>query len=473
MTLLTTAPQCARFTEPCPRQPAEVPPAPASLLLGVLAACQFLMVLDVSIVNVALPAIQADLGLDDSAVQYVASLYAMAFGGLLVVGGRVADRYGRRRVLVGAMVAFAVASAGTGLATTAEMLFVGRVVLGVAAAFVSPAALSLTLTIFDEPASRRRALSVWGAVAAVGGVAGLLAGGLLTDALGWRWVFYVDIAPALAVAILAQRLLPESRIRAAPTVPLASALLLSLSVALFVIATTAGGSNGWTEPGAITAFALATVATTVFAVAERRSRRPLVDWALLRAPTIGGANLSAAILSALIVAQGVFVSVHLQRTAGYDAIDTALALMPLTALAACASVFAGRFIVALGLRSATIASFVSTAIGFALLIPLDDGTSLLGDLLVPFVFLGVGIGTGFVAFTVGATDGVDDERRGVASGIVSTSQQLGAALGLGVLSAVSVGDANFAASFALGTALALVGAAVAAVTIRRPLPASP
>lgn len=425
MTLLSSATHCLELTRPCPERVRDEglrSPANPNVLLAILGFGQFLMVLDVSIVNVALPAMQADLDIAASRVQYVASLYALTFGGLLIVGGRLADRYGRRRMLNIGLVVFGLASAATGVATGEVWLFAGRVVLGVAAALVSPAALSLALTIFDRPTQRQRALSVWGAVAAIGGVAGLLAGGVLTETLGWRWVFFIDVIPALAVAAIGARLLPESRIDDAPGIDLVGAVLLLVAVSSVLVAMTTATDRGWGEPWVIVLLATGVVAGCGLVVAESRMLSPLIEWGLFSNRTLTGSNIAAALLSALIVSQGVFVSIHLQTNAGYNPLGTGFALVPLTAVAAGASFGSGRVIGAIGLRWSMAASFALTSVGFVLLARLDADSGFVVDLLPAFVVLGLGIGVGFVVFTIGATDGVPDRRRGLASGVLSTSQ---------------------------------------------------
>jgi MFS family permease len=401
------------------------------------------------------------------------SLYAMVFGGLLIVGGRLADRYGRRRILHIGLVLFALASLFTGLAVHPVMLFAGRIVLGAAAALVSPAALALTLTIFEAPDDRQRALAVWGAVAAVGGVAGLILGGALTATVGWRWVFFVDVVPALVVAAIGARRLPESTLDDAPAVAVGGAALLLAAMSALVVALTAGATSGWGAPLTIGLLLLAISAAAGFALAERRRPDPLIDWTLFHDATVRNSNVAAAVLSALIVGQGVFVSIHLQTNAGYSPLRTGAALAPLTAVAALASFRAGRVIDRVGLRLAGIASFLLIGIGYLGLARLDGVGSYPVELLPALVVLGAGIGVGFVTATIGATATVPDRQRGVASGAVSTAQQLGAAVGIGALGAITAAttDPTFATTFAAGALLAVSGAAVSA-SIPTPTPAA-
>ncbi len=330
MTLLTTAAQCCELARvdgdnhsPSPLDGADIGPGAA---LAILAAGQFLMVLDVSIVNVALPAMQAELGIADGDVQYVASLYAVTFGGLLIFAARLADRFGRRRMVTAGLVLFAVASGLTGMAESPQVLFAGRLVLGVAAAMVSPAALALALAIFTDGPQRRRAMSAWGAVAAIGGVAGLLVGGVLTDALGWRWVFFIDVIPAFVVAVLTMRLLPESKVSAPPRTDLRGAALLLTTISALVVALTRTTSNGWGDPTTVILFVVSGLAGLALVVVERRVSEPMIEWAILSNLQLAGANLAALLISALIVSQGVFVSIYLQSVLGFSAVDTGLAL---------------------------------------------------------------------------------------------------------------------------------------------------
>ena len=406
--------------------------------LAVLCAGQFLMVLDVSIVNVALPSIQADLAISDSALQYVVSLYALTFGGLLIAGGRAADRHGRRLLFVVGMAIFVGGSVLCGLAPNAVTLFAGRVLLGIGAAAVSPAALALIIALFEEGPARLRALSAWGGVAATGGAAGLLLGGTLTDLLGWQWVFFVDVIPGVAIVVAALRLVPESRAADAPTLDVPGAVLLLGAVGGLIIGLASGQQTGFVEPTALALLGGAVVAAAAFVVVERRSTHPMVDVRIFANPTLTGSNVQAAAISAMIAAQGVFLSLYLQRVVGYTALATGLAVLPLTVVAAATSLRANVVIASIGLRRAMLASLALLGGAFLLFARLPVDSSYVVDLLVPLVLFGGGIGLAFVAFTVGGDLGCRRPQPG--PGLRTAQHQSAVGLRTGYRGAVRASD---------------------------------
>lgn len=444
------------------------PPPSRAAALAVLCAGQFLMVLDVSIVNVALPSIQADLGISDGALQYVVSLYALTFGGLLIAGGRAADRYGRRRLFIMGMAIFVAGSLLCGMASNAATLFGGRALLGVGAAAVSPAALSLIVVLFAEGPARNRALSAWGAVAATGGAAGLLVGGMLTDTLGWEWVFFVDVVPGIAIIVVTLRLVPESRAEDAPRLDVPGAVLLLGGIGALIVGLARGQQAGFANTSVLATLGGALAATAVFVVTERRSSHPMVDFDVFTNMTLTGSNVQAAAVSALIAAQGVFLSLYLQLVLGYSALNTGLAVLPLTVVAAVTSLLASRVIAAFGLRKTMVASLAVMCGSLVLFARLSVDSSYAVDLLPGLLLFGIGIGLGFVTFTIGATAGVDDRRQGLASGLLNTSQQLGFAVGIAALSVLvaavtSASDGGPAAALVAGVRAAFWAAAVIAV----------
>ncbi|MEN0063401.1 MAG: MFS transporter [Myxococcota bacterium] len=386
--------------------------------LGLLCAAQFMLVLDASIVAVALPSLQLGLEIPDRDLQYTITLYALTYGGFLVLGGRIADRWGRRRTFMTGLAAFGLASLGCGLAPSATALLVARAVQGAGAALTSPAALALLLDRFGQPDERTAAIGAWGAVSAAGGAAGLVAGGVLTDTLGWRSVFLINVPVCLVGISLAPRWLQEARGPREP-LDLLGAVLVTAGLASLLFGLTALESQGLDAGSSGGALLAASVLLTAFAARLISARHPLVPLALFRRGRVTAANLTAATLAALIAAQNFFGSLTLQRVFGLSALLTGLAILPVTLFAFAGSAMAGTVERRLGRPLALAGSLAGMGVGFALLSGLSAQSSPWS--VVPgFSAFGLGLGVGFVLVTEAATEGVDANLRGLASGMVNT-----------------------------------------------------
>ena len=299
------------------------------LALVLLSAAQFLVVLDASIVNVALPSIQDDLGFSEENLQWVVNAYVLTFGGFLLLGGRAADLFGRRRVFLGGLVLFALASLAGGLASSQEELIAARAVQGIGAAIISPAALSILMTTFAEGKERTTAMGVWGAVAGAGGAVGVLMGGILTDSLGWEWVLFVNVPIALAAAAAVPTLLAESRAPERHGFDLAGALSVTAGLALFIYTIVETVNEGWTSARTLAGFAVSALLIVAFVLRELTARQPLVRLAIFRKRTLTASNVVGLLVGASLFSMFFFISLYLQRVLGYSAMEAGLAYLPL------------------------------------------------------------------------------------------------------------------------------------------------
>ncbi|MEV1006429.1 MFS transporter [Streptomyces sp. NPDC049881] len=449
---------------------------PALVLVSV-ALAQFTATLDMTVVNVALPAMDAGLGLGRS-LSWVVNGYALAFGGLLLLGGRAADLFGRRRLLLAGTALFALASLGGGLAREPWQLIAARAVQGAGAAAFVPAALALLTVTFAAGPARHRALGVYSAVSAVGGSAGVLAGGLLAEYAGWRAVMLVNLPLALTVVGTALAGAPADRgHRARLDVP--GAVLATAGAGLLILGVVRTGDTGWTEPGTLATLGVAAVALAAFAVWEGRAAQPLVRPGLLARRAVAGANLFMLLLSAGQFAAFYFVSLYLQEVLRLGPAEAGLAFLPM-----CAVVYAGirastRLLPVVGVRALLVPSGLLSAAGFGWLALLGAPGSFAGDVLGPSLLLGAGLGIGFVPLTAAATGCLPPHEAGTASAVLSSSRQLGGALGLAALTSIQTahtttllgqGDPPLSAAtsgYALG--LALAGALTLLTLLTTPL----
>jgi EmrB/QacA subfamily drug resistance transporter len=449
------------------------------LALLLLAAAQFVVVLDASIVNVALPSIGKDLHFSQDDLSWVVNAYVLVFGGFLLLGGRMADLLGRRRIFVVGLILFAAASLLGGLSTNEGQLIAARAVQGLGAALLSPAALAILTTTFAEGAERNKALGVWGAVAGSGGAVGVLLGGVLTEGLGWEWVLFVNVPIAVAAAFGAMRVLGESRDESARSFDIAGALTVTAGLSLLVYAIVDANNAGWGSAQTIGLGALALALIAAFVVIERRQRQPLVPFRIFENRTLTGANLTAVFVAMSLFSMFFFVSLYMQQVLGYSALKAGLSYLPLAGgiivSAGAASALTTRF----GFKPVLASGLVLVAGGlfwFAQISP--DGTYV-GDILFPSLLAAVGLGFAFVPLTIAAVSGVKPDDAGLASGLINTSQQVGGALGLAILAAVAIGRTSdfarpspaaltegFQAAFLVGMVLAIVGAILSLVLIR-------
>ena len=448
------------------------------LALALLAAAQFVVILDASIVNVALPSIGADLNFSQENLSWVVNAYVLVFGGFLLLGGRMADLLGRRRLFMVGLVVFALASLAGGLAQSEGQLIAARAVQGLGGALLSPAALSLVTVLFAEGAERNKAMGVWGAVAGSGGAVGVLLGGMLTEWAGWEWVLFVNVPVGIAAAMLAPRLLPESRNEGARHFDFAGAISVTAGLSLLVYALVDANDAGWGSAQTIGLGALALGLIAAFYVIERRSKAPLMPFpGIFRIRTITGINVSAVLIAAALFSMFFFISLYMQQVLGFSALDAGLAYLPLAVGIIVTAGASAGLVTRFGFKPVLVTGLIVTAAGLLWFTQVDADGSYVSDLLGPMLLAAVGLGLAFVSMTVAAVSGVEAHEAGLASGLINTSQQIGGALGLAILATVAnsrTDDAfatgasqasalteGFQAAFAVGAGFAIAGAVLA------------
>ncbi|HEX4816312.1 MAG TPA: MFS transporter [Nonomuraea sp.] len=456
------------------------PVSPRWAALAVLCAVIFLDALDVSMVGVALPAIQHDLGLDTSALQWVVSGYVLGYGGLLLLGGRTADLLGRRRVFLAALGVFAVASLLGGIVDDGAMLIAARFVKGVAAAFTAPAALSIITTTFPEGPERNRALSIFTACGASGYSLGLVLSGLLTE-IGWRWTLLMPVPVALIALAVALKVLPRGREeRADGGHDLLGAVLITASMLLLVFTVVQAPEAGWASPRTIGSLVAVAALLGLFVRTELRVRHPLVRLGILRSGHIVRANLGLVILLGSYVAFQFVAMQYFQNLLGWSALGTALAFLPAGLLVALTSTKMGDFADRFGTGKLIVIGAAALAGGYTLFLGIDGTPSLAGLVLPGMLLLGVAFALSFPALNIQAVSGVDDDEQGLASGLLNTSGQVGGAIVLAVVTAVltsgggveTLSIGTLRAAIVVSLVLALAGLAISATGLRR-RPAAP
>jgi EmrB/QacA subfamily drug resistance transporter len=454
------------------------------LALALLAMAQFVIVLDASIVNVALPSIGKDLDFSQDDLSWVVNAYTLTFGGFLLLGGRLADLLGRRLMFISGLILFALASLAGGFAQSELWLIVARGVQGLGAAIVSPAALSIVTTTFKEGAERNTALGVWGAVAGSGGAAGVLLGGMLTEWAGWEWVLFVNVPIGLAAAAIAPRLLAESRdADRARHFDVAGAVTVTAGLAIGVYALVDANNAGWTSTQTLLLGAISLALLAAFVVVERHSRRPLVPFSIFRLRTLRGSNVVGLLIGMSLFAMFFFISLYLQQVLGYSALKTGLAYLPLAGFIIVSAGMAAQLVTRIGFKPTLIIGLLFVTAGLAWFSQVSaPGGSYVGDVLFPSILAAIGLGFSFVPVTIGAVTGTKPEEAGLASGLINTSQQIGGALGLAILSSLansrtddvlSGGEHNpivaltegFQTAFLVGACFAALAALLATVLI--------
>jgi EmrB/QacA subfamily drug resistance transporter len=469
--------------------PATTRAVPPWVVLVLVCFAQFMVILDGTIVNVALPSIQEDLGFSPGDLAWVINSYTLLFGGFLLLGGRAADLFGRRRLFVAGVAVFTVASLLNALATSPGQLIAFRGLQGLGAALVSPAALSIITTTFAEGPERNRALGVWAAIAGGGSAVGLILGGVLVETLSWPWVFIVNVPVGVLVVLAALRWVPESRAEdARGGFDLAGAASVTGGLVALVYAVVEASDRGWGSSSTLGFGALAIVLLAAFVVIERRHAAPLVRLGILRVRSLLAANVVVLLAVAGMFAMFFFATIYTQEVLGYSPLESGLAFLPFTAGIIGGSVLAQVVIRRLGLRTAIIAGLVLAAGGLFLMTRLSVGGDYLTELLPAVVLLAAGMGLVFVPVTVLGTSGLDAADQGLASGLFNTSQQFGGALGLAVLATLAtsrtdsrLGEAGASPSelarldalvsgyhvaFLAGGVLMLLAAVVTAVLVR-------
>ncbi|MFI0423070.1 MFS transporter [Spongiactinospora sp. 9N601] len=449
--------------------------------LALLCVAQFVVILDTTIVTVALPSMHRDLGFADQAeLQYVISLYALTFGGSLILAGRTADLFGRRRVFVAGLTAFTVASLICGLAPAPWALLAARAVQGAAGAMVSASALSLLTTLFTGDTERNRALGAWGAVGGAAGASGLIFGGALTALAGWPWVFFINAPVGLVTVLAARRVLPaaEASPPGARTLDLPGAVSVTGGLGLLIFGLTRGEQEGFTAGPTLGLLAAAVASLAVFVAVERRVRTPLVRFRLFRVPGVAAANLIALSLTTIIASNLFFTTLYVQRVLGFTALQTGLTFLPNSILVIVGSTAGSRLAGRFG-AAAVLAGGLLVLGGSSLLlsgVPAEGGH--VADVLPGFALTGFGLGLSFVSVAITATRGVAPDDQGLASGVLNTAQQVGFAVGIAAIVSVataygeSAGDpahrlvAGFSIGYLLDAALAGASAVLALFLLR-------
>jgi EmrB/QacA subfamily drug resistance transporter len=407
------------------------------LALALLASVQFMVVLDIAIVNVALPSIKIDLGFSQENLQWVISAYALLFGGFLLLGGRAADLFGRRRLFLGGIVLFTVASLLAGLAWSEASLIAARGLQGLGAAVITPAALSILMTTFAEGRDRNTALGVWGAVGAFGAVAGVLLGGILTDALSWEWIFFLNVPVGITAFAVTPLLLGESRDEDARSFDLPGAVLVTSGLVVLVYAITQANDYGWTSAVTIGLFAASAGLIVGFIVWEARASQPLMPFSIFRLRTLVGANLAGLTLGTALFAMFLMLTLYMQQVLGYSAMKTGVGYLAVAGTAIVWSAVAAQLVTRIGVKPVLVTGMSLLTVGLLYFTQVDVGGSYVSDLLPGFLLISIGMGFSFVPISIAALAGVQHSEAGLASGLINTSQQIGGALGIAALSAIA------------------------------------
>ena len=459
----------------------------ATLLLACLA--QFMVILDVSVVNVALPAIRGGLHFSEVDLQWVVNAYTVTFAGFLLLGGRAADLLGRRRVFVAGLVLFALASLAGGISDSQTVLIAARAVQGLGGAVIAPASLSILTTTFPEGAQRNRAVGIWGAMGGAGGAAGVLLGGIITDLLSWRWILFINVPIGLLAAFAAQRFITESRRpMSSRDFDLTGALAATIGLSLLVLGIVRTDQTGWGSAQTIAIIAAGIVLLAGFVLVEERfARAPLMPLRIWASRTLSAANIVVLLVGGATFAMWFFVSLYLQQVLGYSPIRAGLAFLPMTLCIVAGSTIASRTVARVGAKPLLVGGMAVMTLGLALFTRISIHGAYAADVLVPGMLVGIGMGFAFVPATISAVAGVAPAEAGLASGLVNTSRLFGGALGLAVLAAIATSHTNsqlhagasahaaltsgFQLAFVIAAAFALIGGLVAAFGLP-PIPAS-
>ena len=432
------------------------------VVLVLICLAQFMVVLDATIVNVALPSIQKDLGLSEANLQWIINAYTLVFGGFLLLGGRAGDLLGRKRLFLIGLVIFTTASLLNGLATTSGMLIGFRALQGLGAALISPAALSIISTTFAEGKERARALGVWAAIAIGGSAVGLVLGGALTQSLSWRWIFFVNVPVGILAFLAALRWVPESKdAHAHRGYDLGGAVTVTGGLMALVYAIVKAETAGWTSGTTIGFFVLAVALLAAFVAIELRSDEPLVRLSIFRTRSLSTANLTMFLVASGMFAMFFFNTLYVQRVLGYGPLEAGLSFLPFTAGIMVSAGIASNFAPRIGVRPVAGVGMLLTIVGMAVFARMPVSGSYAVDVLPGMVLASLGMGAVFMPLTLVATTGLEDEDQGLASGLFNTSQQIGGALGLAILSTIAAGRTHGSSSAALvhGFHYAFAGAA--------------
>jgi EmrB/QacA subfamily drug resistance transporter len=451
--------------------------------LALLCGAFFMVILDAAIVIVALPSIEADLGFSASGLQWVMSAYALTFAGLLLLGGRAADLLGRRRVFMAGLAFFTVASLLCGLAWSDESLVAARAFQGIGAAVMTPTALSIISTTFEEGAERNKALGIWGVIGGVGGTTAWLIGGPIVDGLGWEWIFFINVPVGIVALLLSPMLLRDSRAAMLPRrYDPVGALTIAGALALLVYALVEAPNSGWASARTILLFAGSAALLAVFALVESRHPAPLVPLRFLRSRTLVGANLTMVILSTVGFGMPFVLTLYAQQVLGYSAVRFGLSSVVMPVGAAVGSIAGQAIVGRVGFRPVAAAGMTLLGAGCLLLTQVSVGGSYIDDIFFGLLVFGPGIGLAFVTSSIAALTGVAEHEAGLASGLNNTAFQIGAALGVAIVTTVSVSRTNdvvgvdplvaltegFQSAFAVCVVLSAIGLATALLLLGRP-----
>jgi len=461
--------------------------------LAVIVAAQFMVVLDVAIVNVALPSIKTDLHFSESSLQWVITAYSIFFGGVLLLGGRLADLLGRRRLFMAGLVLFTVSSLLDGLAWSESSLIVFRSLQGLGAALLSPAALSILTTTFREGRERNLALGIWGAASGSGGAAGVLLGGALTSSLSWSWIFFINVPVGILVLAVTPWLLGESRADLGHRrFDVTGAATITGGLMLLVYAMTRATQHGWGTAETIGLLAASAALVAAFVVVEFRSRAPLLPMRIFRLRTLTASNVTGLLMGGAIFSQFFLLTLYMQQVLHYSALKTGVAYIALTLAIISFSAVSQSLVTRLGIRRVLPAGLALSAAALVLFARLPVHGSYFSDLFPAFLLSGIGLALAFVPMSIGGLTGVKQADAGIASGLINTTQQIGGPVGVAAATTIAtmftthfvdahpgatpLGGAalthGFAIAFYVLAAVALVGGVVAALLVESK-PAAP
>jgi EmrB/QacA subfamily drug resistance transporter len=440
--------------------------------LAVVCAAFFMTILDVSIVNVALPSIKDSLNFSNDNLQWVLTAYAITYGGFLLLAGRIADLFGRRRVFVVGVIVFSIASLLCGLAWSEAALIAFRAVQGLGAAIITPSALSIVMTTFEEGSERNKALGIWGALGGGGAAVGVLAGGVLTKYLGWEWIFYVNVPVGAIALALTPRFVRESRAERETSQDLGGAATVTAGLALLVYAVSKAPDYGWSSGRTLGTIAAAVVLLGVFLAIESRHKEPLMPFRIFRIHTVAGANFGGLLLGGIIFANFYLLTLYVQQVLGYSALRTGITFAVTAGSAILWAGVAQNLTTRFGVKPVLTVGFVGLIAANIWYTQIPSHGSFAGALLGPYLVMGFAIPFAFIPISIAALAGVSHDEAGLASGLINSAQQIGGAVGIAICSSVSLTRFNHlvrvdgkAQAFTSGTSLAfwvLVGLSVAA-----------
>ena len=462
-------------------------PGRKGLALAAIVAAQFMVVLDIAIVNVALPAIKSDLHFAQANLQWVISAYAILFGGVLLLGGRLADVFGRRRVFMAGLAIFSISSFLCGISWSEGSLIGFRALQGLGGALFAPAGLSILMTTFAEGRERNRALGIWGAASGSGGAAGVLLGGFLTSYLSWSWVFFINVPVGIAVIAAAPIVLGESRGQEHRHFDIAGAATVTSGVMLLVYAMTRATQDGWGSLATVSLLGASAVLLAAFIVIEMRSPAPLLPMRIFRNRMLSGANATAAMIGSIAFSEFFLLTLYMQQVLGYSAIETGVGFVAVTFTIIVFSNVAQTLVTRVGVRAVLTTGLALDAVSLALFTQLPVHGHYFWDLFPAFLISGVGLALSFVPVTIAGLQGVQRADAGIASGLINTSRQVGGAVGLAAVTTIAASYATtgsgatglarvsaidsgltdgFRVAFAVLTCAAIVGALLSAVLLR-------